>query len=125
MYQYLPLPQYLLYFQLSISGNTRVQERLRDKGLPYLEVGDRTTKSVAEISSTVGDFKQTIIKSPKGGRYRKLLKIVDSYVKIVDTTIQHHPAIKPLAWVGFKTILQVSFDSLLSFPTFKEYLSHV
>jgi len=86
------------------------QEKLKEKELPLLEPGDPTCKSVANISSTVGELKKTIDQGGNGpgvGRLRKILKIVDSYGRIVDTAIQHHPAITALVWAGVRAILQV------------------
>jgi len=83
------------------------QEKLKEKKLPLLDLGDPTLKSVAGIGGTVGALKSTIEKGARGGRLRRILKTIDSYGKIVDTAIQHNPVITALVWAGVKTILQV------------------
>jgi len=93
------------------------QERLKEKKLPLLELSSPTFKSVIGVSSPVEDLKRTINQSGKGpaaDRWRKILKTIDSYAKLVDTAIQHSPAITALVWAGVRTILQVSWDSMLA-----------
>jgi len=53
-------------------------------------------------------------RSPGADRWRKILKTIDSYARLVDTAIQHSPAITALVWAGVKTILLVSGDSMLT-----------
>lgn len=86
------------------------QEKLKEKKLPLLEPSDPTFKSAADITSTVGDLQRTIGQRGNGpgvGRWRKILKTIDSYARIVDTAIQHNPAITSLVWAGVRAILQV------------------
>ena len=86
------------------------QEKLKEKKLPLLELSDPTCKSVADISSTVGELKRTIDQGGNGpgvGCLRKILKTIASYGRIVDTAIQHNPAITALVWAGIRAILQV------------------
>jgi len=80
------------------------QEKLREKELPLLEVGDGAIKSVAHMSGTVGDLKRTIDEDLKGGRLRKVLKTIDNYSKTVDISILHNPAITSLIWEGVTVI---------------------
>lgn len=82
------------------------QEKLREKKLPPLDLSDPTLKTVG---ITVGDLKS---KGVSGGRFRKVLKTIDNYAKIVDTAIQHHPEITALVWAGVKVILQVGLHFL-------------
>ena len=93
------------------------QERLNEKKLPPLEPSSPTFKSVAGTSSPVEDLKRIIDQSGQGpgaNRWRKILKTIDSYAKLVDMAIQHSPAITALVWPGVRTILQVSGDSMLT-----------
>ena len=82
------------------------QEKLKEKQLPLL---DPRFESGADISSTVEDLEKTIgqSKGPGVGRLRKILKTIYNYAGIVDTAIQHNPAITALVWAGVKAILQV------------------
>jgi len=91
------------------------QERLKEKKLPPLEPSSPTFKSVASVTSPVEDLKRSIDQGGKGpgaDQWRKILKTIDSYAKLVDTAIQHSPAITALVWAGVRTILQVSWDSI-------------
>ena len=83
------------------------QEKLKEKNLPLLDLSDPTLKSVADTGSTIGDLKGSIAESASGRRFRKTLKTVDSYAKIVDTAVQSNPAITALVWAGVRAILQV------------------
>jgi len=92
------------------------QERLKEKKLPPLESTNPMFKSVAGVSSPVEDLRRSIDQGGKGpgtDRWRKILKIIGTYERLVDTAIQHSPAITALVWAGVKTILQVSWDSML------------
>ena len=86
------------------------QVKLKEKGLPLLEHSDPMRKPVADVSGTIGDIKNPIEQRGKGpgeGRWRKILKTIDSYSTIVDTAIQHNPAITALVWASVRAILQV------------------
>jgi len=93
------------------------QERLKEKKLPFLEPSGPAFKSVTGASSPVEDLKRSIDQSGKGpgaDRWRKIVKTIDSYAKLVDTAIQHSPVITALVWAGVRTILRVSWDSMLT-----------
>ena len=86
------------------------QEKLKKKKLPLLEPSGSAVPSGADISTIVVDLGKAIDQGDRGsgvGRWGKILKVIDSYSRVVDTAIQSNPAITALVWAGVRAILQV------------------
>ena len=104
------------------------QGSLAKYGLPSIELGGTNSQSATDnIQSLVTELetahqenkdKQWHYKDRHGNevalveRLGKIVKSINKYAKIVDTTIQHHPNITSLVWAGARTILQVCHSLL-------------
>ena len=103
------------------------QRKLSEKNLPLLDLTKLISQSAEEnILAVVKDL-TTIQEDDKKSRWRytwrgkevvvveclgKILKTVEKYSKVVDTTIQSNPEVAALVWGAVRAIMQVSITAL-------------